>query len=239
MIDAILYKDIVKVVNSQFLGKSKRIAFFDGVSPASSKAMADVNSKIKKKSLVAILFCNPNSQFCKNEILESLSYFHHQSKEHINIFCCGYGAYWPKDKYPDLKKVTSIDGVDWSYSDNSFVAALEDFESKTKWRYSGENELLLLEVSPSSEPNELNINSTLVCNLEQMKKDGAFSSVRALFESIIRYSVNNDEGGTWGFSDQKGCEVATSFLKDAILGLLPKPLQNSYRKAESYAVRQI
>lgn len=239
MIDAILYKDIVKAVNNQFLDKPKRIAFFDGVSPASSKAMADVNEKIKKKSLVAVLFCNPNSQFCKDEILESLSYFHHRSKEHIDIFCCGYGAYWPEDKYPDLKTVTRIDGVEWSYSDNSFVAALEDFESKTKWRYSGENELLLLDVSPSIESDELNINSALVCNLEQMKKDGAFSSVRALFESIIRYSANNGEGDAWGFSDQKGIEVASSFLKDSILGLLPKTLQSSYRKAENYAIKQI
>ncbi|MDO6650732.1 hypothetical protein Q4540_19810 [Pseudoalteromonas carrageenovora] len=239
MIDAILYKDIVKAVNNQFSDKPKRIAFFDGVGPASSKAMADVNAKIKKKSLVAVLFCNPNSQFCKDEILESLSYFHHRSKEHIDIFCCGYGAYWPENKYLDLKTVTRIDGVEWSYSDHSFVAALEDFESKTKWRYSGENELLLLDVSPSVEPDELNINSALVCNLEQMKKDGAFSSVRALFESIIRYSANNGEGDAWGFSDQKGIEVASSFLKDSILGLLPKTLQSSYRKAENYAIKQI
>lgn len=239
MIDAILYRDIVKAVNNQFLDKPKRIAFFDGVSPASSKAMADVNAKIKKKSLVAVLFCNPNSQFCKDEILESLNYFHHRSKDHIDIFCCGYGAYWPEDKYSDLKTVTHIDGVDWSYSDNSFVAALEDFENKTTWRYSGENELLLLDVSPSVEPDELNINSALVCNLEQMKKDDAFSSVRALFESIIRYSANNGEGDTWGFSDQKGIESASSFLKDFILGLLPKDVQSYYRKAGHYAIRQI
>ncbi|SFO98075.1 hypothetical protein SAMN05216601_10458 [Ectopseudomonas composti] len=238
MIDAILYKDIVKAVNNQFSERPKRIAFFDGVSPASSKAMADINAKTHKRSLVAVLFCNPNSQFCKSEILESLSYFHHRSKEHIDIFCCGYGAYWPQNKYPDLKVVTNIDGADWSYSDNSFVAALEDFEGKTKWRYSGENELLLLDVSPSSDPDELNINSALVCNLEQMKKDEAFTSVRALFESIIRYAAN-DKGSAWDFSDQKGMEVASSFLKDAFLGLLPKSLQSSYRKAESYAVKQI
>ena len=238
MIDAILYRDIVKAVNNQFLEQPKRMAFFDSVSPAPSKAMADINAKTRKRSLVAVLFCNPNSQFCKSEILESLSYFHHRSKEHIDIFCCGYGAYWPQDKYPDLKVVTNIDGVNWSYSDNSFVAALEDFESKTKWRYSGENELLLLDVSPSSDPDELSINSALVCNLEQMKKDEAFTSVRALFESIIRYAAN-DKGSAWGFSDQKGMDVASSFLKDAFLGLLPKSLQSSYRKAESYAVKQI
>ncbi|MCS6160744.1 hypothetical protein [Shewanella baltica] len=239
MIDAILYRDIVKAVNNQFSERPKRMAFFDGVTPASSKAMADINAKIRKKSLVAVLFCNPNSQFCRGEILDSLSYFHHRSKEHIDIFCCGYGAYWPENKYPDLKVVTTIDGADWSYSDSSFVAALEDFESKTKWRYSGENELLLLDVSPSTNPDDLNINSAIVCNLEQMKKDGAFSSVRALFESIIRYAASDKAGDAWGFSDQKGIEVASSFLKDAILGLLPKPLQSSYLKAENFAIKQI
>lgn len=110
MIDAILYKDIVKAVNIQFLGKPKRVVFFDGVNPASSNAMAN---------------------------------------------------------------------------------------------------------------------------------DGAFSSVRASFESIIRYSASRGEGGVWEFSDKNGVEMASSLLKDAILGLLPKTLQSRYRKAESYAVRQI
>jgi hypothetical protein len=239
MIDAILYKDIVESVNRQFSEQPRRLMTLDGINLESSQKMSDINSKIKKHCLVAVLFCNPNTIFCKNEILDSLSYFHHRSKQYIDIFCCGYGAYWPNKKYPDLKVVTQIDGTNWSYSDNSFVTAVEEFEEKTKWRYSGENELLLLDVGPSDDVDELNISSAIVCNLEQMKKDNAFSSVRSLFEDLIRFAASSDAADAWGFSDAKGADVAISFLKDGVLGLLPKSLQSSYRQAESFAVRQI
>ena len=239
MIDAIQYRDIADSVNKKLYSAPRRVVVFDGVSSASSQAMSEINSKIKSRCLVAVLFCNPHTNFCQNEILGSLSYLHHRSKEHIDIFCCGYGAYWPENKYPDLQMVTKIDGVDWSYSDNSFVSAVEAFEARTEWQYSGENELLLLDVTPSDNFEELNIHNALVCNLEKMKKDEAFSSVRSLMESIIRYAASNDSADAWSFSDKKGGDVAQSFLKEALLSVLPNSLRDAYRQAESYAVRQI
>ena len=41
--------------------------------------------------------------------------------------------------------VTTIDGVEWSYSDKMFVKFTNQLETYCKWRYSGESELLLLE----------------------------------------------------------------------------------------------
>ena len=240
MIDAISYQEIISAVNRDLKSAPMRIRVFDSVEPATQKAMAKINLKTKKHCLVAVLFCNPKTEFCKNEILESLSYLHHRSKKSINIFCCGYGAYWPKDKYPDLIPVTTIDGVKWLYSDNAFVSVVEEFEKKTKWQYSGENELVLVDVTPSQENDEsLNINNAIVCNLEQMKKDEAFSSVRSLFEQLIRYCATTEAADAWTFSDRKGIDVARNLLKDTILGFLPNPLQSSYRKAESYVIKQI
>lgn len=239
MIDAIRYKDIVKAVSEEQRRYSARLVAFDGVDAASQQAMKDINAKIKRHSFVAVLFCNPSTSFCKSEILESLNYLHHRSKEYINIFCCGYGAYWQEHKYPDLKVVTKIEGLDWSYSDNAFVSAVEEFEERRNWRYSGENELLLLDVSPSSDLEELNINDAIVCNLEKMKADGAFSSVRAFFEDIIRYASSTESANAWEFSDKKGGDVAKKLLKDSVLRLLPITLQGSYRKAENFAIKKI
>jgi hypothetical protein len=239
MIDAISYKDIVRAVSEEQMRYSARLIAFDWVDAASQQAMININEKIKRHSFVAVLFCNPNSSFCKSEILESLSYLHHRSKQYINIFCCGYGAHWPLDKYPDLKVVTKIEGIDWSYSDNAFVSAVEEFEERTKWRYSGENELLLLDVSPSSDHEELNINNAIVCNLEKMKADGAFRSVRVFFEDIIRYASSTKNSDAWEFSDKIGGDVAKNLLKDFMLGLLPKKLEDSYRKSENFAIKKI
>ncbi|WP_054114115.1 hypothetical protein [Marinagarivorans algicola] len=239
MIDAICFKDIVDSVNQNFKSLPIRGVCFDSVDPVTSKAMQEINSKIKKHVLVAILFCNPKTDFCKKEILASLSYLHHRSKHYINIFCCGYGAYWPEHKYPDLEIVTSIDGTDWCYSDSAFVEAIEAFENTTKWKYSGENELLLLDVNTSTDSDSLNINSAIVCNLERMKLDEAFSSVRSLLEDIIRYASSSNASDTWRLSDIKGGELAVDFLKDIMLSLLPERLQALYKKAGNYAIKKI
>lgn len=239
MIDAICYKDIVDSVNQGLISLPTRVTLFDSVDSATSNAMQEINSKVKKHSLVAILFCNPKTEFCKKEILDSLNYLHHRSKHHINIFCCGYGAYWPDHKYPDLEIVTSISGTDWCYSDNAFVEAIEAFENTTKWKYSGENELLLLDVSSSIDNDSLNINSAIVCNLERMKLDKAFSSVRSLLEDVIRYASSTNATEAWKLSDKKGGELVVDLLKNTMLSFLPKQLQISYKKAESYAIKRI
>jgi len=113
--------------------------------------MAQVNSKTNKHCLVGLLYCNPISSFCKSENLNPMSYLHHRFMHAINIFCSGYGAYWPESKYSDLFPAVNIDKAQWHYSDAAFVQAVEDFELGTKWRYSSVNELPLLDVVPSAD----------------------------------------------------------------------------------------
>lgn len=240
MIEAISFNDIINSVNVGLEKTSKRLVFFDSVDPVSNNAMAEINSKIKKHRLIGVLFCNPNTSFCKNEILYSLNYFHHRSKEKIDFFCCGYGAYWPEEHFKDQKIIVNIDGTDWSFSDEALISVIEGFENKTKWKYSGENELLLLDVTPAINEDEFfNINSAIVCNLESMKLDNAFTSVRAFIEEIIRYASTNECANLWGFSDHKGLDIAKNTLKDGILSLLPRLLQQTYREAENYVVKEI
>jgi hypothetical protein len=240
MVEAISFNNIIELVNLELKNTSKRYVVYDSVDPVSSNAMIEINSKIKKHRIIGVLFCNPNTSFCKNEILGSLNYFHHRSKEKINFFCCGYGAYWPEGHYNDQRNVVEIAGTTWSYSDQAFVNVIEGFESKTKWKYSGENELLLLDVSPALNDNEIfKINSAIVCNLESMKRDGAFTSVQAFFENIISYAGSNECASLFAFSDHKGIDIAKKTIKDGILSFLPKLLQQTYREAENYVIRQI
>ncbi|MBU1052854.1 MAG: hypothetical protein KKC46_03360 [Proteobacteria bacterium] len=238
MIEAISFQHILNIVNDDLKKASMRITFYDSVDPVSRNAMAEINKKVKRHNFIGVIFCNPNTIFCKNEILLNLNYFHHRSGKHINFFCCGYGNFWPEGLYQDQQVVASIDGMAWYYSDQAFVYVLNEFEKTTTWRYSGENELLLLDVSPPID-DKLNINSAIVCNLEIMNRDKAFTSVRSFFEDIIRYSATNENANGWQFSDRKGGEAAKNYLKEAILSLLPKTLQDTYKKAENYAVRQI
>lgn len=239
MIETISYSDIVNTVREEQNRILGRVMLFDSVDPVTSKLMAEMNSKVKRHSLVVVLFCNPSTPFARDELVPSLNYFHKRSKEYINIFCCGFGAFGSKSDYPDIQKVGKIDSDDWFYSDEAFVNVVEEFEERTKWKYSGENELLLLDVVKNRESNDLTIENAIVCNLEQMHKDKAFTSVRSLMEKLIDYAKSDEAANAWKFSDKQGLKVAKNVLKDAVLGLLPSDLKSLYQKTESYAVKKI
>lgn len=239
MIKTISYDDIVKTVHGEQQRFSGRVVAMDSVDPVTAKLMAEINSKLKRHSLVAILFCNPRTKFAQDEIVPSLNYFHKRSKQYINIFCCGFGAYGSTVDYPDMEQVGKVDGEDWFFSDESFVNVVEELEQRTKWEYSGENELLILDVVKTNKSDDLNIHNAVVCNLEQMHRDKAFSSVRSLMEKLISYVKSEDAANAWAFSDKQGMDVAKNVLKDTILGFLPSSLKCLYQKAESYVVKQI
>ena len=82
----------------------------------------------------------------KNIMNDSLEYFHFRTGKTINFYLPGYGAYWPRTEYSDRKEVVEIDGVKWFFSNEKFVQYIEDLEKYSKWEYSGESELLLIEL---------------------------------------------------------------------------------------------
>ncbi|MCP4746615.1 MAG: hypothetical protein GY874_10830 [Desulfobacteraceae bacterium] len=239
MIDAIKYEDIVRKTINEINLRPRRIVTFDSVEPAARDAMAEINAKIQKRSLIVVMFCNPQTPFCQSEILGSLNYLHYRSDKHINIFCCGFGVFPTEEKDPNLIDVIKIDGKQWSYSDKFFVSAVKQFEKRRDWKFSGENELLLLDVTPTKDEADLSILGAIVCNLEKMKKDNAFSSVRAMLEDLIRYVANEENANVRYFSNNKLVAVTSMWLKDLLLGILPIKLLSVYSKAENYAVRQI
>jgi len=195
----------------------------------------------RNSKLIGILFTHPNAPLAKSEIVDHLNQFHYRSGEAVDFFCVGYGTYWPDNYQADMRKVTLIDGTDWFFSDAAFSQVIDEIQDLTKWQYSGETELLLLSaIKDDSGLGKLDFGSAIVCNLEMMKKDNAFSSVRAFFEEVFRFAKkNSSEIPTWGLSDTTGLSVASSSLKDAVLSLLPENLKDSYKKAEHYAIRNI
>ncbi len=239
MIETVKYSDIVETIKADEKRVTGRMYCFDGVDSATENLMAEMNAKLKRHTLVAVLFCNPNTQFCKDEILNSLNYFHKRSKHYIHIFCCGFGAYEKSTKFNDIQQVVDIDGTPWFYSDTALVDVVESFEAKTNWVYSGENELLILDVIPSKDEKDITVSNAIVCNLEQMKADKAFTSVRSLIENLIRYAASSECADAWEFSDKQGISAAKDSLKDAFLGLLPKPVSAMYKKSEGFAVKKI
>ncbi|MFC7297051.1 hypothetical protein [Herminiimonas aquatilis] len=235
MIEATTFFNILDNIKQ----KPKRIFTLDSAHPSAGELMQRLNER-DEKSFIGILFANPHIPYVRNEILSSLEYFHHRSGGNFDFYCCGYGAYWPENQYSDQKIVTSVDGVDWFFSQQSFAEVVTSFEECTKWKYSGETELLLLDVNKSkTTKTKPVIDSAVILNLELMQQDKAITSARSLFEKIIRFAKDKDGRGAFEFSDAAGIDSAKQTIKTAILGLLPSTVASGYLKTENFAVREI
>lgn len=195
----------------------------------------------RQSKLIGILFCHPKSPLGKAEIVDHLDYFHERSGEAVDFYCAGFGAYWPPEFQPDKSVVTKINDTEWLFSSKAYNDIRKEIEAETSWEHSGETELVLLSARRTHQNSaELDFSSSIVCKLEQMGKDKAFTSVRAFFESIFRFAEKH--GGAdpvWALSDKKGIETGGGFLKESILSLLPKNLSESYKQAEHFVVRDI
>lgn len=195
----------------------------------------------RNSKLIGILFSHPATALAQSEIINHLPHFHVRSGDAVDFFCVGYGAYWPPEHFVDQNPVANIQGVDWLFSDQAFSNVIDELESETRWKYSGETELLLVSaVKERSGRVILDYESAIVCNLEAMARDKAFTSVRAFFTALFRYAKDHSASNSaWGLSDDRGIAVGKSALKEAVLSLLPISLKESYKKAEHYVVRDI
>lgn len=250
MYEAYSLDKITKTVNSVL---PRKVSFTkkEAIVTMGLMTTLDMNSPTRYKTvrveetrdskLIGILFAHPNSPLAKLEIVNHLNQFHHRSGEAVDFFCVGYGAYWPEGYKPDILRATNIDGTDWLFSDAAFSQVIDEIEELTKWQYSGETELLLLAaVKNDVGETHLDFGTAIVCNLETMKKDQAFTSVRAFFEGVFRFAKTNScSDPAWALSDSAGLKVAGSALKEAVLSLIPNNLKELYKKAEHYAVRNI
>ena len=188
--------------------------------------------------MVGLLFAPAEVRLAREEIVPSLEYFHHRSGNHIDFFCGGYSRF---GFTPGEKPVTD-DDPPWMFSHELFDRFRRDIERRSRWHYSGEADLLLMNgrCATDCKTATLDFSSTIVCDLDRMIRDKAIHSVRRFFEDVLRFAEEvRTPDPTWGFSDSMGSHVAGSALKRIILSLLPKDLGADYYRAENFAIRDV
>ena len=194
--------------------------------------------------MVGLLFARPESSLASSEIVPNLDYYHHRSGKHIDFFCAGYGQYWEnwRDEFPDQRVVSRGAHVNWLYSPAKFNSFREEIERMTKWRYSGAADLVLTNgrYDSAKDLGYFDFSTSVVCQLDQMKKDGAILSVETFFENVFRFadSAGGDDP-TWGFSDTMGYKTAGSAFKRFILSLMPKKLGEDVNRVVHFSVQDI
>jgi len=197
-----------------------------------------------KVRMVGILFARPASQLAKSEIFPNIDHFHSRSGKHIDFFCAGFGA--GEGAGPDPIKIpeeyTTKWCSNWIFSNKLFNDFQREISSRTRWKPSGESDLILANAKydPDRQKAHIDFSSAITCSLDQMKRDGAIVSVENFFEKIFLYAENaSGDDPTWGFSDRVGKEKFGSALIRFVLSLLPKTIAQDIKRAAHFAVSDI
>jgi len=178
---------------------------------------------------IGILLARPKSEAGKN-IVDSLPYFHYRSNKSINFYLPGYGAYW-YGSYPDEIDVVKIDGTQWSFSNQKYVEFINDIEKRSRWKHSGESELLLIEYKNSC----LDYSNVLCFNLDAMLRDNAIPSINAFFEGIFQEASKRKS--VTQISDFSGLKTLGQITIDSILYAMPSFFSGVIKKERHYLVR--
>lgn len=180
---------------------------------------------------VGILIARPELPTGK-DILNSLEYYHFRTGKSINFYLPGYGAYWNND-YPDSKVITTIDNVNWSFSNEMFALFIEDLEKYSKWKYSGESELLLVDLKEGI----LSYEKMMQFYLDKMIRDGVIYSINQFFEDLFRICKNKDSLNQ--ISIAFGMKKAKQISIDALLDKLPLDLGNVITQEKYFCVKNM
>lgn len=200
------------------------------------KMLEDIERNIKKYGIlndsIGILITRPDLPTGKN-ILESLEYYHYRTGKSINFYLPGYGAYWTKKEYPDRVVVTKIAGVEWSFSSEKFVNFIEDMECNSSWEYSGESELLLIELKSG----KLSYENVIEFYLDNMIRDKAIISIQEFFEKLFK--ICKDENSMKRISNTLGLDKAKQIATGNMMNSLPASIGEIFKQEKYFCTRNL
>ena len=198
--------------------------------------LKDINSNVERYGVlddtIGILITRPDLITGKN-ILNSLEYFHFRTGKSVNFYLPGYGAYWPQKEYPDGKEVTTIDNVKWSFSNKMFAQFINELEEFSKWKYSGESELLFVELKNGI----LSYENVMQFYLDNMLRDNTISSVHQFFEELFRICQKTDSINQ--ISNVIVLNKAKQISKENLIGEIPMGIGKIFTQEKYFCVRNL
>lgn len=137
--------------------------------------------EVENMEIVVLLFARPEA----TEILQEFEYIHYNSAKYCSIYAIGYTDDFTKDT--TYRLVNTTFNSKWYYSAKAFVDFKNKLESRIKWKYSGETELLILQNSPGSR-DPLNFRNYVAIDINKGIREGYIDSFQSFMESLIRSS---------------------------------------------------
>lgn len=162
----------------------------------------------------------------REEIASSFEYWNHDSGEHFDMFFPGW--YFRKKKLQfNLKR---------------FIEYSEEIERHSKWRYSGETDLLILNFNYNlqSKEGQFAFDEVIVMQVEEMIREKRIGSLPALLSIIQDTAKANEERGehsvVWEMSDKIGFLRGRKSLWDAFKKFFFKDFAQVYDNVQPFAV---
>jgi hypothetical protein len=196
--------------------------------------------RLLEKHIVVFLFVRPSLPGAR-EILEEFNYLHHNSQRYCSIYAVGYTDDPQAHGYVDYRKVPGIRNADWYYSDQAFVDFKNQLESRIKWRYSGEIELLILQSNPEGK-QILNFQNFIAIDVNYGIRHEYIDSFPRFMESLVRSSRSQVEASKAVRVTQMERYKLTEIVGSAVDSCkrIPKPAKRLlkdrlfYRSSRSY-----
>ena len=114
-----------------------------------------------------------------------------------------------------------------------FSDFISDLEKHSKWKYSGESELLLVDLKKGI----LSYENVLQFYLDDMLRSGVITTVHNFFEQLFR--IMREKDGVNQISNDYGVDKLKQISKDEIIKRLPLRLGQVYEKEKHFCVRNL
>ena len=148
--------------------------------------IVSIERKIENQEIVVFLFVKPNDQTAL-DIIKEFEYIHYNSGKYCSIYAIGYTDDFAKKNDKSYRKVNSVLGSDWYFSNKVFVEFKNTLESRIGWKYSGETEVLILQNAPGkSDP--LNFQNYVAIDINKGLREGYIDSFQLFMETLVRSS---------------------------------------------------
>jgi hypothetical protein len=171
---------------------------------------------------VAIIFGRPHNKVINEDILPNLSEYHLRSGEFLEIFCVGFleaeGEFIPIDPF-DAR---------------AFLRATDSFEDRTKWRYSGETDLLLMNAywQPKKQKAVLDFTTVICFTLERALENKVIKSIPAFIQDLLTYAkLYKGNNLPFDYSDRMSIRNLGGVLKAIFFAIIPPPFNDIAKNA--------
>lgn len=145
-----------------------------------------IERTIENKEIVVFLFVRPSVEGATN-IIKEFEYIHYNAGKYCSIYAVGYTNNFEKAQDDSFRKVNVDLDTEWYFSTKAFTEFKNKLESRIRWCYSGETEILILQNNPGNS-NVLNFQNYVAIDVNKGIREGYIDSFQRFMESLIRSS---------------------------------------------------